>query len=330
MTTGSGRMSDEEVSSGSDDDEVNPALVVLTVEEILRKGLLLVNYSRKRIRKAKKKRNLERFRGHYGSDPIVIAQIWEDLQRTLIPEAHLPPDDAKLDRFLMAMHHLKRYPTDLEREPIFDIDCMQGRDWVWFFLEKVQALKAEKIVWPDDLFTDYIWVISVDGTHCWIMEPGHPDWSQDSRYFSHKYGKAGVVYELGIALFTSRLVWMNGPFPAGDSDQHVFKRKGLRNKLQETNKRAIADGGYGGFPTLLSTPNSHDSKEVRRFKSRALKRHEKFNGMTKTFGCLSGRFRHGEKRFKTCFEAVCVICQYQCELENPLYDILIDGLTEDE
>ena len=123
---------------------------------------------------------------------------------------------------------------------------------------------------------------------------------------------------------------MNGPFPAGNSDQHVFKRKGLRIKLQETGKSAIADGGYGRFPTLLSTPNSHDSKEIRRFKSRALKRHEKFNGMTKTFDCLSGRFRHGEERFKTCFEAVCVICQYQCELENPLYDILIEGMTEDE
>ena len=106
----------------------------------------------------------------------------------------------------MAMHHLKRYPTELEREPIFDIDHMQGRDWVWYFLEKIQALKAEKIVWPDDLFARYIWVILVDGTHCWITEPGHPDWLQDSRYYLHKYGKAGVVYKLGICLFTSRLV----------------------------------------------------------------------------------------------------------------------------
>ena len=142
-------MSDDKISSGSDDVEVDPSLVILTVEEILRKGLLLVNYSKKRIRKAKKKRNLERFRGHYGSYLIVIAQIWEDLQWTPIPEAHLPPCDAKFDLFLMAMHHLKQYPTELEREPIFDIDHMKGREWVWFFLEKVQALKAEKIIWPD-------------------------------------------------------------------------------------------------------------------------------------------------------------------------------------
>jgi hypothetical protein len=217
-----------------------------------------------------------------------VAQIFEDLQRTDIPEAYLPPEDARLDRFLMAMHHLKRYPTELEREPIFDIDAMQGRDWVWYFLEKVQALKVVKICWPDDNFGSDIWVVSVDGTHCWIHEPGHPEWSQDSRYYSHKFGKAGVAYELAIALACSRLVWMNGPYPAGDSDLKMFKRKGLKEKLTEADKRGIADSGYGGYPTLLSTPNSHDSKEVKRFKSRALKRHEKFNGMTKTFDCLSG------------------------------------------
>jgi len=316
------------MSDTSDDDHsTGPEIVVYTPDEILQKGLRLLNYSRRRIRRAKKARNIERFKGHYGSEPVVVAQIFEDLQRTDIPEAYLPPSNARLDRFLMAMHHLKRYPTELEREPIFDIDAMQGRDWVWFFLEKVQALKAVKICWPDDNFGSDIWVITVDGTHCWITKPRHPEWSQDSRYYSHKFGKAGVGYELGIAVATSRLVWMNGPYPAGDSDLRIFKRKGLKEKLTEANKRGIADSGYPGYPTLLSTPNSHDSKEVKRFKSRALKRHENFNGMTKTFDCLSGRFRHGSKRFATCFEAVCVVCQYQLENGHPLYDVLIDGLS---
>jgi hypothetical protein len=316
------------MSDTSSSDDSFSDVVVYTPDEILRKGLRLVNYSKKRIRRAKKVRNIERFKGHYGSEPVVVAQIFEDLQRTDIPEAYLPPSDAKINLFLMAMHHLKRYPTELEREPIFDIDAMQGRDWVWFFLEKVQALKAVKICWPDDNFGSDIWVVTVDGTHCWITEPRHPEWSQDSRYYSHKFGKAGVGYELGIAIATSRLVWMNGPYPAGDSDLRIFKRRGLKKKLTEANKRGIADSGYPGYPTLLSTPNNHDSKEVKRFKSRALKRHENFNGMTKTFDCLSGRFRHGSKRFETCFEAVCVVCQYQLENGHPLYDVLIDGLSD--
>ena len=317
-------MADEE-----SDDDSSGEVVVFTPDEILRKGLRLLNYTRKWIQRAKKECNIECFKGHFGSEPVVVAQIFEDLQRTDITEAYLPPEDAKLDRFLMAMHHLRKYPTEVEREPIFNIDHMQGWDWVWHFLEKIQALKAVKICWPDDNFGSDIWILTVDGTHCWITEPRHPEWSQDSKFYSHKYGKAGVGYELGIALASSQLVWMNGPYPAGRSDLSVFKNKGLMDKLTELNKRGIADSGYPGYPNLLSTPNNrYDSTEVKRFKSRALKRHETFNGMTKTFECLSGRFRHGTKRFATCFEAVCVVCQYQLENGHPLYDILIDGLSD--
>ncbi len=67
------------------------------------------------------------------------------------------------------------------------MSLMWGRDWCCFFVEKIQALKAEKIVWPEENVGDDIYAITVDGTHCWIQEPQHPTWSQDSRYFSHKY-----------------------------------------------------------------------------------------------------------------------------------------------
>ena len=117
---------------------------------------------------------------------------------------------------------------------------------------------------------------------------------------------------------------MNGPFKAGESDKKSFKERGLLAKLQSLGKRGIADGGYTGYPEL-SIPNAHDSPEVYKFKSRTLKRHETFNGMTKNFDCLSGRFRHSVDRFKNCFEAVCVICQYQLENGQPLYDILVEG-----
>ena len=41
---------------------------------------------------------------------------------------------------------------------------------------------------------------------------------------------------------------------------------------------------------------------------------------------LDGRFRHSIKRFEDCFEAVCVICQYQIENGYDLYDILIEDM----
>jgi hypothetical protein len=286
-----------------------------------------VGFKRSRLKRAEKKTNIDRFRGHFGSNPNVIAEILEDLQTTEVEEAYVPSEKLNIDHFLMAMHHLKRYPTEIEREAIFNISHMWGRNSCWFYIEKVQALKAQKITWPEDDFGDDIWAITVDGTHCWIQEPQHPTWSQDRKYYSHKYNKAGLNYELGISLWQSRLVWMKGPTKAGGNDLQVFLQEGLEAKLKATGKKGIGDGGYRGHPGEMSTPNSHDSKEANKFKSRALKRHEKFNGLTKNFDCLSGRFRHSVDRFKNCFEAVCVICQYQMENGSPLYDILIEDMS---
>ena len=62
-------------------------VTVLIAEEILRKGLVLVGYDCRRQDKVSKATNLRRFRAHYGSNPVVYAQIWEDLQITATPAA---------------------------------------------------------------------------------------------------------------------------------------------------------------------------------------------------------------------------------------------------
>jgi hypothetical protein len=312
------------MEDGNDNNEHANVTSLFTADEILKIGLKLVGYKRRRIRRCKKDTNVDRFVEHYGAIPAIYACIWEDLQTTGVQEARVPDEDLNVQYFLMAAHHLKRYPTEGEREAIFDISKKWGRDKVWFFVEKIQALKAQKIVWPADNFGDDIFGLTVDGTHGSKTEPQHPVWSQDPEWYSHKFNGAGVNYELGISISESRLVWMNGPFKAGRNDVLIFKEEGLKAKLRRCGKRAIGDGGYSGHPREISTPNSHDSKAVFKFKSRALKRHEKFNGMTKNFDCLSGKFRHSVDRFKNCFEAVCVIAQYQLENNRPLYDVLID------
>ena len=303
-------------------------VVVFAPSEFMDVGLRLVNYTTRRIKRAKTKRNIERFIGHFGASPATVAKIWEDLQTTSIDEARVPPSMLNMDHYLMALHHLKRYPTDLEREAIFDVDGMRGRQRVWYYVGKIRQLKKEKIVWPADNFGSDLWVISVDGVHFWIEEPQHPEWSQDREYYSHKYNKAGLCYELGISLSESKLVWMNGKFKAGRSDNSIFQKEGLMQKLVSIGKRAIGDGNYVGNPKVISTPNNHDSTPVKLFKSRALKRHEKFNGMIKHFDCLIGRFRHSAARFEDCVEAVCVICQYKLEMGRPLFDILIPAVVD--
>jgi hypothetical protein len=129
-----------EVAS-DDDDEHDNGLLVYTADETD----LHVGFKRRRLRRAKRKTNIDRFRGHFGSNPNIIAEILEDLQTTEVEEAYVPSEELNINHFLMAMHHLKRYPTEIEREAIFNISHMWGRNSCWFHIEKVQALKAQKI-----------------------------------------------------------------------------------------------------------------------------------------------------------------------------------------
>jgi hypothetical protein len=80
---------------------------------------------------------------------------------------------------------------------------------------------------------------------------------------SYKNKKPGVVYELAIAVYDLRLVWINGPFLAGTSDIDVFRKpNGLLSKIPK-GKRVIADRGYSEEANICSIWNPMDSKELK-------------------------------------------------------------------
>jgi hypothetical protein len=75
---------DEEV----DDCDDGGVTSIFTPNELMKIGLLQAGYSRWWIRRAKKtKTNIGRFKGHYGASLLVLALVWEDLQRTEVEEA---------------------------------------------------------------------------------------------------------------------------------------------------------------------------------------------------------------------------------------------------
>jgi len=166
---------------------------------------------------------------------------------------------------------------------------------------------------------DKVFILLVDGVHCHLDEPKHPMMSKNPAFYSHKFNKASLTYELGISIFEMRLVWVNGPFPASRSDIKIFRENGLKNMIPP-GKRIVGDNGYIGEPGIISTPNSHDPEQLRIFKRRVWSRHESFNSRLKAFKCLDVRFRHGVKKHKIVFEAICIICQYQLENGSPLFD----------
>ena len=160
-------------------------------------------------------------------------------------------------------------------------------------------------------------LLSVDGTHCRVQEPRS---RPNKNWYSHKHHKPCVAYEIGIHLFQSRIVWVNGSFEAGDSDLNIFRKPdGLREKIP-ANNLVIGDKGYLG-DNIISTPNRLDNIHVKQFKKRARARHEDVNGRIKTFAILSERFRHAIPNHKIVFEAVCVITQYNMENGHPLFEI---------
>ena len=297
---------------------------IVTPGAVLQRGLDLVGFNFQRQQSVRRSKNIERFCTHFGSRPAVCANIWSDLQLTEDPDVRVEPSKigSSLEHLLMAAHFLKCYPKENESEAIFKLSDSTIRKWVWFYVQKLQALKAQKIVWPshwnpaespnDD---DTTFVITVDGVHCRIYEPKHGTYSKNPKFYSHKFKQAGLAYEIALSIYENKCVWINGPFAAGKNDVSIF-RSALKQRM--AGKLGIADKGYRGEAVLLAASSSLDTPEVREFKSRALARHEKFNGQMKNFGCLSEQFRHGLEKHKMCFEAVGVICQCQLENGSPL------------
>jgi len=316
----------DEHAAAIDDNRAIPALDVKTPTEMLKAGLELL-CSDGRINRVQgdphtSKTNIQRFKDHCGANHIVVAKIWEDLQTTAIPEARIRV--LKIDAFLESLNFNYRCHRETERESRFDKSRKTLRKWARCYLLKVQALKEQKIVFPPvEDFGDDVLIMSVDGTHSLFHEIAHHECSQNRTYFSHKKKHAGLCYELGIHLYESKLIWMNGSFPAGPNDKANFIREfGLRDKLRAIGKKAVGDKGYAGFPDECSTFNAFDDAAAKAFKSRAQMRHEQFNGMLKEFSSLDDQFRHEQEWFEVCFEAACVICQCRMENGEPLFDLL--------
>jgi hypothetical protein len=160
--------------------------------------------------------------------------------------------------------------------------------------------------------------VSVDGTHCPVNEPAHPTLPKDKAYYSEKFNRSALSYELGIDLYQSRVVSCTGPIKAGTPDIEIF-RMHLTN-LIPPGHLCIADKGYRGEHNQIAIANAYDPPDLRNFKTRSRARQETFNARLKAFDVLKYNFRHQIHKHKTCFDAVLVVCQLSMENGSPLFD----------
>lgn len=89
-----------------------------TADEVMHIGLQYVGYNQRQLQVCRETL-LSRFRSHYGSNPIVYSELFEDLKTTLIQNARIEGKHACLKHFLRlstlcnAMQQSTRFRRDL-------------------------------------------------------------------------------------------------------------------------------------------------------------------------------------------------------------------------
>jgi hypothetical protein len=281
-------------------------------ENVLALGLELVGFPPHRQMTAKTLK-LRRFRSFFGVGPKALAELCHDLSRST---AHF--DNTFL---FLAVNFLCGYDTEHVLAGRWGFGEEKIRNSCRSYVKFIQALKERKVTWGG--FDDgEVFIISVDGVHCRIQEPRT---DPGAKWYDHKTNSAGVSYELGVAIRRNQLVWIKGPFPASQHDITTFRSKdapgeGLIDKIAE-GKRAVGDSGYQGEPNKITITREGHSKELKKYLGRVKSRHETFNSRIKSFKVLDTAFRHGFKQHQQCFEAVCILVQYDIENGHGLFEV---------
>ena len=200
----------------------------VTEKDFMEIGFDMVNKHRFSNRKSYEAK-AEEYKTHFGCKPCVAHAIWRNLLSTDIPEAKLDHGCEDPKRFLWAFHYLKKYPVETEFHGLYGMNRNDAREWIWYFLYKIAALRASVLAWPDEWTNkEKELLISVDGIHFWTCEPhaSVPNWLFSKKNFSWKWNHAGVSYEIGVHLTESRIVWFSGPYPAGSTnDNGMYRHK---------------------------------------------------------------------------------------------------------
>jgi hypothetical protein len=142
-------------------------------------------------------------------------------------------------------------------------------------------------------------------------------------FYSFKFKKSGVRYEVGISIKKGDIVWIHGPYPCGDWPDIEIFRSAIVHFLED-GERVEADDGYiGEAPKYVKCPNSFTNPDdKKKMQQRVRSRHETVNKRLKQWGCLKDRFRHDvAHKHSSCFRAVAVLTQLAIEFGEPLFDV---------
>jgi len=222
---------DEEESVGVVADDIsNPSGEVynntapsmpFSVKKVLRDGLIYAGFTDERIDRCGEKRNIDRFKAHYGVCPETIVLFFGDLSKK--------HPSLKYKDVFMTINWLKTY----------SIAHVMAANWgrceeyinpvLEEYIAKFALLKEGKI--RIERFEDEtIIVFSIDACHFMVEEFAL---SPSTRWYDFKKGGAGLKYEVALSIHTNEIIWIRGPLPASVHDISMFRGCTAEQKKQK-------------------------------------------------------------------------------------------------
>lgn len=144
-------------------------------------------------------------------------------------------------------------------------------------------------MWSNRLTNPHPWTskITVDCLDTRVLEPrwdrarlGLPRWS------SPKVKKACLKYEVGLAISSNNIVWINGGYPAGQyADNVIFRDYGLKECLT-VGETVEADRAYHD-DQIHNLNEYRNYPSLRKWQSDLMWRHEQLNSFLTSWKCLS-------------------------------------------
>ena len=141
----------------------------------------------------------------------------------------------------------------------------------------------------------------------------------NKKWFSHKFKRAGIRYDIALSIMTGKICWKFGGFRAGEMNDLQLARSGICDVLP-IGERVIGDKIYTDNDRFIHLPRDGEHEFSRTIRI-LLARHETVNKRIKDFKCMRELWRHGWEKHIIAFNAVTNLVQLQIENGNPLFDV---------
>ena len=158
--------------------------------------------------------NRRRFRSHYCVGAKAVMALVKDL-----PPQN--PKEFKLNDLFMTLSFVKNYNSVEVHAGNWSVCTDKVKNSVKCYFKKIQLLKKKKIR-VGKFENETTFVFSVDGVHCHTRESRK---NPTAKVYSHKFHGPGIAYEVGIAIYEDRVLWIKGPFYASTHDKRCLKAK---------------------------------------------------------------------------------------------------------